>query len=40
MHSHNLQEIKPCGNVLNHHGATNATAARRNAGLGDTVGKC
>jgi len=37
--SHNLQEMKHCGKVLDHHGATNAAAARRVAGLGDTIGK-
>jgi len=40
MDSHNTQEMKHCGKVLDHHGATNAAAARRDAGLGDTVGKC
>jgi len=40
MDSHNIQEMKHCGNVLDHHGATNAAAAaRRDAELDDTVGK-
>jgi hypothetical protein len=40
MDSHKIQEMRYCGKVLDHCGATNAAAAaRRDAGLGDTVGK-